>query len=88
MGNNTVISCQLSFYPLGTEQIRDNVNEVLKIIEESGLEKETNEVGTTIFGEASEVYSLLEKITVEMDEKDLQYALSINISNSCGCRRF
>ena len=85
MEGKTIISCQLSFYPLNTHEVNEKVKKVIHFIDESNLDYETNDLSTTIYGEATKVYSLLEEITYKMDEDE--FAISLNISNSCGCER-
>ena len=85
MAGKTIISCQISFYPLNTKEVNKKVKKVIHFIAESDLEYKTNNLSTTIYGEATKVYSLLEEITYKMDEGE--FAISLNISNSCGCER-
>jgi len=85
MENQTVISCQISFYPLNTTEVNDQVKKVINIIDESKLKYESNSVSTIIYGSAEKIYALLAEITVKMDEEQSEFSMSINISNSCGC---
>jgi uncharacterized protein YqgV (UPF0045/DUF77 family) len=85
MENQTIISCQISFYPLNTKKVNDQVKKVINLISDSKLEYESNSLSTIVFGEAEKVYALLEEITVKMDEDKSEFSMSINISNSCGC---
>ncbi len=85
MENKKIISCQISFYPLNTIKVNEEVKEVLKIIDESGLRYESNALSTIVYGNVSDVYSLLEDITIKMDKNENEFAISLNISNSCGC---
>ncbi len=85
MENNTIISCQINYYPLNTDKVDEEVKDVLSIIKESGLQSESNALSTNIFGNAEDIYALLKKITNKMDDKNAEFAISMNISNSCGC---
>ena len=85
MENKKIISCQISFYPLNTIKVNEEVKEVLKIIDESGLRYESNALSTIVYGNVRNVYSLLEDITLKMDKNESEFAISLNISNSCGC---
>ncbi len=80
-----MISCQISFYPLNTKKVNEKVKKVINIISKSNLEYESNSLSTIIYGEADKVYLLLKEITLEMDEDNSEFSMSINISNSCGC---
>ncbi|ADQ14422.1 YkoF family thiamine/hydroxymethylpyrimidine-binding protein [Halanaerobium hydrogeniformans] len=85
MSKAQIISCQISFYPLYTEKVNDAVKEVIKLIEDSELQSESNSLSTNIFGESKQVYDLLAKITDFMADKEIKFAMNCNISNSCGC---
>ncbi|MFW5873531.1 MAG: YkoF family thiamine/hydroxymethylpyrimidine-binding protein [Bacillota bacterium] len=85
MGKQIMISCQISFYPLNTKKVNEKVKKVINIISKSNLEYESNSLSTIIYGEADKVYLLLKEITLEMDEDNSEFSMSINISNSCGC---
>ncbi|MGM0500518.1 MAG: YkoF family thiamine/hydroxymethylpyrimidine-binding protein [Bacillota bacterium] len=85
MENQTIISCQISFYPLNTKEVNQQVKKVINLINESNLEYESNSLSTIIYGSAEKIYALLAEITVKMDEDQSEFSMSINISNSCGC---
>jgi uncharacterized protein YqgV (UPF0045/DUF77 family) len=85
MGNQIIISCQISFYPLNTREVNEKVKKVINIIKASKLEYESNPLSTIVYGKADKVYSLLEEITIKMDQDNSEFSMSINISNSCGC---
>jgi len=79
----TELSCQMSFYPLGTERINETVDEVLKIIESSGLKHQINQMSTTLWGNPSQITQLIERIITSM--YPTKFVLQITISNHCGC---
>ncbi len=85
MENTRIISCQISFYPLNTKKVNEEVKKDIKIISESGLDYESNALSTIVYGKGKRVYSLLEEITSKMNEDNSEFSMSINISNSCGC---
>jgi len=82
-----MISAQIIFYPLSSRNVNQDVRDVIGIIEASGLERDTTPVSTIVYGEAEKVFDLLEGITRKMDAKELEFAVSVNLSNSCGCKR-
>lgn len=83
---DNLITCQIIFYPLGTTHIADPVNEVIEIIKSSSVEEvEIGTTATTLKGEREKIYDLLNKISAEMADKNIKYAMSLNISNHCGC---
>ncbi len=81
-----VITCQIIFYPLATTEVTGPVNEVIDIIKSYSLqEMKLGPTATTLKGSREKIYKLLNNISAEMAEKDIKYAMSINISNECGC---
>ncbi|MBK5252826.1 MAG: thiamine-binding protein [Peptostreptococcaceae bacterium] len=79
------INCaRISFAPLSVEDIESPVNEVLRLIESSGLKVETGAMDTLVWGSPGEISDIIEKIQSEMDGK-AKYILDIRISNTCGC---
>jgi uncharacterized protein YqgV (UPF0045/DUF77 family) len=87
MEKTGLVSCQLSFYPLGTPDTNKSVKEVVKIIEKSGLESEVNDMSTIIKGNIQETTELLGNIQQIMDKNGISYTLVAIISNVCGCKR-
>ena len=79
-----VISCQLSLYPLGLENYLSPIDDVLTLIRNSGLDFEIGEMSTRIIGPSAQVFSLIQCITVRMDETGCKYAMPLTISNVCG----
>ena len=85
MSKVVIISCQISFYPLYTENVNEEVKEVINLIENSELQSKSDAISTTIFGESEQIYALLAQITDFMTAKNFKFAMNCNISNSCGC---
>jgi uncharacterized protein YqgV (UPF0045/DUF77 family) len=82
-----VISCQLTFYPLGTSNVNSAVDLVLEIIKESPVKSKTNELNTIITGSSQEIFELLQRITEVADASGIRYAMQAGISNNCGCKK-
>ena len=81
------MSCaQISFAPLGTEDIESAVSEVLEIIESSGMKHETGAMSTIIWGTPGDLSAIIEKIQTRMNGKT-KYIMDIRISNTCGCAK-
>jgi len=79
------MSCaQISFAPLGTEDIESAVSEVIEIIESSGMKRETGAMSTIIWGSPGDLSAMIEKIQTRMNGKT-KYIMDIRISNTCGC---
>jgi uncharacterized protein YqgV (UPF0045/DUF77 family) len=78
------IACQMSYLPLGTENIEEKVEKILHILTNSGLEFKVSSFATEIKGSKTEVFSLIEDI-FEIAETEGQFVLELKISNICGC---
>lgn len=77
-----LISCQLSFYPLGQEGYMESIENVLEIIKKNEVEYRTNDMSTIIIGPQEDIFRLLNRITDMM--YDEQFVLNSTISNTCG----
>ena len=78
------IACQMSYLPLGTENIEEKVEKILHMLRNSGLEIKVNSFATEIKGSKAEVFSLIEDI-FETAETESQFVLDLKLSNICGC---
>lgn len=79
-----MISCQLSFYPLGRADYLPPIEEVLSLIKNSGLKYKVGETSTLIIGAPGQMFSLLQNVTERMDKSGCKFAMSASISNVCG----
>lgn len=77
-----LISCQLSFYPLGKEDYINDIDQVLEIIRASNLDYTINDMSTIMKGASSLVYKTLQTIT---DKTTSNFTMCVVISNTCGC---
>ena len=78
-----IISCQLNFVTIGDTDYNKNIDNVLKLIETSGLNYNIGEMSTIIKGNPQKIFLLLNKICYEMQDKN--FLINISISNICGC---
>ena len=78
------IGCQMSYLPLGTENIEEKVEKILHMLRNSGLEFKVSSFATEIKGSKAEVFSLIEDI-FEIAETEGQFVLELKLSNICGC---
>ncbi len=54
------ISCQLSFYPLGTDNYNSIINQVLQIIDkQTTISAETNDFATILRGPGTNIFKLI-----------------------------
>lgn len=81
---NPVISCQLSFYPLGEANFLPFIDTVISIIQNSGLPYTVNDMSTIIAGESTQVFALLQTITQTMHSQQCNFSMNIILSNTCG----
>jgi len=78
-----IASCQLAFTPIVSEDYIADVNRVLEIISNSGLENEVGVLSTFVRGEKNRVLKLIADIYEEMDGIT-NFSMDIKISNICG----
>ena len=78
-----IASCQIAFTPVASGDYIDDVNKVLEIIYNSGLENEVGVLSTFVRGEKSKVLKLIAEIYEKMDNLT-NFSMDIKISNICG----
>lgn len=78
-----MISAQISYYPLKSEDINEEVDEVLSIIQTYDLGVKTNEMSTIVAGETAKVYQMLQEITESMQSKEQEFVMNVTLSTSC-----
>ncbi len=79
-----IASCQIAFTPIVSDDYMEDVDKVLKIIDNSGLEYEVGALSTFVRGEKSRVLSLIPQIYDAMDDIT-NFSMDIKLSNICGC---
>lgn len=79
-----IVSCELSFYPLGLKDYNEPIDRVLKIIEASNLDCNIGSMSTIIRGPIKDILLVIEQIDTSMEGK-FQYVMNMKISNTCGC---
>ncbi len=80
-----IVSCQLSFIPIGNEEYLDEINKVLSLIKETGLEYNVGILSTTVRGYLKIVLDLIADINKSMSISGCSYTMNILLSNTCGC---
>ena len=80
-----IVSCQLSFIPIGNEEYLDKIDEVLNLIKETGLEYNIGILSTTVRGDSKIVLDLIADINKSMSIAGCSYTMNIILSNTCGC---
>jgi len=79
-----IATCQIAFTPIVSDNYIEDVNKVLDIINNSGLENSVGVLSTFIRGEKSKVLKLITDIYESMDNIT-KFSMDIKISNICGC---
>ena len=85
MAKERMISCQISYFPIDSNDYLGEVDQVLELIKKSDLEYNVDVLSTTIKGGAQKIFKLLSMIDQEMSDHHYHYTMSILISNTCGC---
>ncbi|WP_169733581.1 YkoF family thiamine/hydroxymethylpyrimidine-binding protein [Clostridiisalibacter paucivorans] len=79
-----IASCQIAFTPIKSDNYIGDVDKVLNIVEQSGLEYNVDILSTTIRGERDRIFTLISDIYYTMDDI-CSFTIDIKISNICGC---
>jgi len=82
-GMEKIIACQISYVPVRTDRIDEKVENILSLIENSGLEWNTGLFASEVRGPKIPVFSLIDDI-FEGAEAEGQFILEIKLSNICG----
>lgn len=82
-----VISAEISFSPLESGDYVKDIDRVLGLIDESGLDYQVGMMSTLVIGKAKEIFQLLEGIYEKSDEA-CGFTFHVTISNRClECQR-
>jgi uncharacterized protein YqgV (UPF0045/DUF77 family) len=81
-----IAACEISFLPLQSGDGNANVDKVIELIEQSGLEYNVGVMSTLVRGEKEKVFKLLEEIYAKMDE-ECKFVIAAKISNLGGCQK-
>ncbi len=76
------ISAQISLYPLGQEDYRSPVHEVLRVLSERGLPYRMGSMSTVTWGDEGEIFAALREAFVRVTETSLA-VMTITVSNAC-----
>ena len=79
-----IASCQISFIPVSSADYIGDVDKVIEMIHNSGLENQVGALSTFVRGERSRVIKLITEIYEKMDDVT-NFTMDIKISNICGC---
>ncbi len=79
-----IVSCQISFIPVNSDDYIEDINKVLSIIKDYQLEYYIGMLSTTIRGNKNMVFDLIKQIYETMDSI-CSFTMDIKLSNVCGC---
>ena len=79
-----MITCQVSFLPIESQNYKEDVARVLSMIEKSGLDFQTGEMSTTIRGDRDLIWAMAKEI-FEVMAPVCRFVLDLKVSNTCGC---
>lgn len=82
--DKTVISCEISFLPIQSNDYIGEVEEVIRIIRNYDLEITEGLMSTTVRGEPAAIFDLLTNIFERMNQRT-KFTMVVKISNICGC---
>ena len=78
------VACELAFLPVGEGDYSKEVDEVLAMIEASGLEYSVGPMSTFLRGDRQALWRLLSGVDEAMADR-CRFVMSIRVSNVCGC---
>ena len=77
-------ACEIAFIPIGINDYREKIRQVLKIIEDSGLEYQVGHLSTVVRGDRSRVLAFISNLYLAMDDI-CDFSMDVKLSNLCGC---
>ena len=78
------MSAELSFIPIESQDVNKEVNQVLDLVQESGLDFQVGIISTSVTGEKMRILKLIVDITDKMDAV-CGFRFDVKLSNVCGC---
>ncbi len=79
-----IISAEISLFPIQSDNYKKDVDKAIEIIRSYNFKCEIGIFSTTIQGESSKIFDLINILFIELD-KQTKFTLDIKISNICGC---
>ncbi|SES90047.1 YKOF-related Family [Natronincola peptidivorans] len=85
MEKASLASCEITYFPIKSEDYIGDINKVLKIIEAYPVEVTVGILSTTIRGNSQIIFQLIQEIYSNMAEEGRHFTISMMMSNICGC---
>lgn len=80
-----ITSCQISYFPIDSDEYLEEIDVVLEIIKDSKLKYSVGMLSTTVLGDSEKVFNLISSIHTKMSNGNCKYTMNIMVSNVCGC---
>ncbi len=80
-----VASCQIAYFPIGTNNYLEEIQQVLDLIQSYSVEYEIGTFSTTVRGARRVIFQLIQDIYDRMDKQNNRFTIHILLSNTCGC---
>lgn len=81
-----IMSCEISFIPIQSENYKNDVDRVIEIISSYKLEYQVGLLSTTVKGNKEIIFEMLQQICEKMYDK-VKFTMVLKISNECGCNK-
>ena len=85
MGKSRIVSCQLSYLPINSNQYLADIDVILKAIKVAFPDAKVGEMSTYIIGSKEKVYQLIKKLLDLSIQKEQPFHFTFSVSNLCGC---
>lgn len=78
------MKCQLTYLPFATEEVADEVYEIVNFLEGYDVEYHTGDLSTLVEGERKEVMGMVTDLYTEMDDAGKHFRLHVELLSSNG----
>ena len=76
------MKCQLTYLPLGTAEVAEQVDEVIDFIDGYDLSYDVGELSTLVEGDREEVFNLVNDIYTTQNDNGNQFRLHVELLSS------
>jgi uncharacterized protein YqgV (UPF0045/DUF77 family) len=76
------MKCQLTYLPLGTAEVAEQVDEVIDFIDGYDLSYDVGELSTLVEGDRQEVFNLINDIYTTQNDNGNQFRLHVELLSS------
>ncbi|MCC5910535.1 MAG: thiamine-binding protein [Clostridiaceae bacterium] len=83
----TLASCEITYFPINSDNYIGDINMVLKIIKSYPVEVEVGILSTTIRGNSEAIFKLVKDVYDTMTGANCNFTINMMLSNICGCQQ-